>query len=85
MIHYLFYFLFSCRMLLLEESLSLLQSCCCVLYGKHEAELARLGLFAQDSNPKLFLAPAFVLLGSFLLSHGKFQHPNYMCENFKDV
>jgi hypothetical protein len=41
---------------------TMLRSCCCVLYGQDEAELPKLGLFAQDLNTRLFLPPAFVLL-----------------------
>ena len=48
---------------------TMLRSCCCVLYGQDEAELAKLGLFAQDLNTRLFLPPACVSYFYVMLLH----------------
>jgi hypothetical protein len=85
MIHYLFYFFFSCRMLLLEESLSLLQSLLLCFIWKTWGWTCKTWFVCTRFKYQTLSCPCFCASRILLLCHGRFQRPNFMYENFKDV
>ena len=64
-----FLFFFLLNNVIIGRMPIMLQSCQCVLYGQDEAKLAKLGLFAQDLNTRLFLTLACISYFYVILLH----------------